>query len=115
MDLFPQMEHSYIESLHSAILSLKVGYRRAVLEKKTNLSNGEGNFGSTGPTSQRGPLKLVTNIPVGPNRNGPFHLMYQPKLPEFWVDWKAPLKVPIVSKQQERLLKGRTESGKMSV
>ena len=24
-------------------------------------------------------------------RNGPFHLMYQPKFPEFWVEWKAPL------------------------
>ena len=29
-------------------------------------------------------------IPVGPNRNGPFQLMYQPKFPEFWVEWKAP-------------------------
>ena len=34
--------------------------------------------------------KLVPNIPVGQNRNGPFHLMYQPKLPELWVEWKAP-------------------------
>ena len=24
------------------------------------------------------------------NRNGPFHWMYQPKFPEFWVEWKAP-------------------------
>ena len=42
-------------------------------------------------TSQRGPSsKLVPNILVGPNRNGLFHLMYQLKLPEFWVEWKAP-------------------------
>ena len=73
--------HSW--STHSAILSLKAGYRREVLGT-TNLSNGKGNFGSTGPTGQRGPpSKLVPNILVGPNRNGPFHLMYQPKLPEF--------------------------------
>ena len=83
----PQMEHSYIKSLHSAILSLKAMYRRAVLGT-TNLSNGKGNFG---PTGQSGPpSKLVPNIPVGPNRNDSFHLMYQPKLPEFWVEWKAP-------------------------
>ena len=36
------------------------------------------------------PSKLVPNIPVGPNRNGPFHLMNQPKFPDFWVEWKAP-------------------------
>ena len=35
--------------------------------------------------------KLVPNIPVGPNRNGPFHLMNQPKFPEFGVKWKVPL------------------------
>ena len=29
-------------------------------------------------------------ISVGPNRNGPFHLMNQPKFPEFGVEWKAP-------------------------
>ena len=55
------MEHSYIESLHSTILSLKAGYRREVLGT-TNLSNGKENFGSTG---QRGPpSKLVPNIPL---------------------------------------------------
>ena len=78
------------ESLNSAVLSLKAGYRRAVLGT-TNLSNGKGNFGRTGPTGQSGPpSKLVPNIPVGPNRNGPFYLMYQPKLLEFGVEWKAP-------------------------
>ena len=41
-------------------------------------------------TGQRGPpSKLVPNIPVGPNRNGPFHSTYQPKILEFWVEWKA--------------------------
>ena len=47
------------------------------------LSNGKGHFGPTyrnDQTGQRGPpSKLVPNIPVGPNRNGWFHLMYQPK------------------------------------
>ena len=59
------------------------------------LSNGQGHFGPTNwndQTSQSGPpSKLIPNIPVGPNRNGPFHLMYQPNFPEFWVEWKAPL------------------------
>ena len=33
-------------------------------------------------TGQSGPpSKLVTNIPIRPNRNGPFHLIYQPKFP----------------------------------
>ena len=40
-------------------------------------------FGPTDRNDQTGhsgpPSKLVPNIPVGPNRNGPFHLMYQPK------------------------------------
>ena len=41
-------------------------------------------------TSQSGPpSKLVANILVGPNRSGPFHLMYQPKFPEFWDEWRA--------------------------
>ena len=75
------------------LLSLQAGYKRAVLGT-TILSNGKEHFGPTDrndQTGQRGPpSKLVPNIPVGPNRNGPFHLMYQPKLPEFWVEWKAP-------------------------
>ena len=58
-----------------------------------NLSNGKGHFGPTDRdkrTGQSGPhSKLVPNITVGLNRNGPFHLMYQPKFPEFWVEWKA--------------------------
>ena len=47
MDLFPQMDHSYIESLHSVILSLKVGYRTAVLGT-ANSSNEKGHLGPTG-------------------------------------------------------------------
>ena len=45
-------------------------------------------------TSDSGPhSKLIPNISVGPNRNGLFHLLYQPKLPEFWVEWKEPLTI----------------------
>ena len=61
----------------------------------TILSNGKGHFGPTDrndQTGQSGPSsKLVPNIPVGPNGNGPFHLVYQPKFPELWVEWKAPM------------------------
>ena len=43
-------------------------------------------------TSQSGPpLKLVPNIPDRANWNDLFHLMYQPKLSEFWVEWKVPV------------------------
>ena len=61
--------------------------------------SGKAHFGPTDRNDQtchgRPPSKLVPNslnILVGPNRNGPFHLMNQPKFPEFWVKWKAPLK-----------------------
>ena len=61
----------------------------------TILANGKAHFGPTDRNDQTGhcgpPSKLVPNIPVGPNRNGPFHLMNQPKFPEFWVEWKAPV------------------------
>ena len=55
----------------------------------------KGHFGPTDRNDQSGqsgpPSKLVLNILVGPNRNGPFHSMYQPKFPEFGVEWKTPL------------------------
>ena len=58
---------------------------RAVLGT-TILANGKGHFGPTDRNDQTGhsgpPSKLVPR---------PFHLMYRPKLPEFWVEWKAPL------------------------
>ena len=60
----------------------------------TILSNGKGHFGPTDRDKRTGqsgpPSKLVPNITVGLNRNGPFHLMYQPKFPESWIEWKAP-------------------------
>ena len=60
----------------------------------TILSNGKIHFGPTDRKDQPGQgltvFKAGPNIPVGPNRNGPFHLTYQPKFPEFWVEWKAP-------------------------
>ena len=63
--------------------------------RPTVLSNGKGHFGPidrNDKTGQSGPpSKLVPNIPVGPKRISPFHLMYQPNSPEFWVEWKAPL------------------------
>ena len=62
--------------------------------RDNNFVNGKGHFCSSDrndQTGQRGPpSKLVPNMPVGPNRNGPFHLICQPKFLEFWVEWKAP-------------------------
>ena len=61
------------------------------------MSNGKRHFGPTDRNDQTGqsrpPSKLVPNILVRPNRNGPFHLMYQPKFLEFWVEWKAPFTI----------------------
>ena len=72
--------------------SCKQGYKRAVLGT-TILPNGKRDFGPTDrndQTGQRGPpSKLVPNIPVGQNGNVPYHFMYQPKFPEFLVEWKA--------------------------
>ena len=74
------------------VLHLQAGYKRAVLGT-TLLSNGNGHFGRpTRPLKED--HKMVPNIPVGPNQNGPFHLMYQTKLREFWVEWKRPALKP---------------------
>ena len=74
------------------LLFLSAGYKRAVLGTAI-LSNGNGHFGPTDrndQTGQRGlPSNLVLNIPIGPNRNAPFYLIYQPKLQEFGVESKA--------------------------
>ena len=56
-------------------------------------------------------FKLVPNIPVGPNRNGPFHLMCQPKFPEFWVKWKAPLETLVSAVRVERIVEPEGEKG----
>ena len=44
------------------------------------LAQCSGHFGPTDQIDQTGqsgpPVKLFPNIPVGPNRNGPFHLMW---------------------------------------
>ena len=99
------------------LLFLQAGYKRAVLGT-TILSNGKEHFGPTDrndQTGQRGPpSKLVLNIPVGPNRNGPFHLMYQPKLPEFWVEWKAPQVFKIEGFVCKRFLPSLTPSPQLS-
>ena len=58
------------------------------------MSNGKGQFGPTDRNDQTGqsgpPSKLVPNILVGPNRNCSFHLMYQPKCPDFGLNGKRP-------------------------
>ena len=63
------------------LLFLKgVGPKRSVLGT-TLLPNGKGHFG------QRATFK------AGPEYSGRTkakHLPYQPKFPEFWVEWKAP-------------------------
>ena len=55
----------------------------------------KGHFGPTdrdnGTSQSASPSKLVSNILVGPNWNGLFHLMYQPKFPEFELKGKRPV------------------------
>ena len=60
---------------------------------------------SVRPTGQRRPpSKLVPNIPGGPNRNGLFHMMYQPKFPKFGVECKAPKMIRILINSSKSLL-----------
>ena len=62
--------------------------KRAILGT-TILSNGKGHFGPTDQNYKTG--QSEPNIPVVPNRNDLFHLMYQPIFPDFGVEWKAVL------------------------
>ena len=39
--------------------------------------------------------------PIKVDRTGPFHLMYQPKFPEFWVEWKVPLGIELWPSRKE--------------
>ena len=60
---------------------------------------------SVRPTGQRRPpSKLVPNIPGGPNRNGLFHMMYQPKFPKFGVECKAPKMIRILINSSKSFL-----------
>ena len=60
---------------------------------------------SVRPTGQRGPAsKLVPNIPGGPNPNGLFHMMYQPKFPKFGVECKVPKMIGILINSSKSLL-----------
>ena len=60
-----------------------------------NLSNGKGHFGLIDRNERTGqsgaPSKLVPNIPVGPNRNGPFHLISNRNFRNFGLNGKRPL------------------------
>ena len=62
------------------LLFLYGGYKRAALGT-TILSNGKGHFGRTDRDNRTGqsgpPSKLVPNIPVGINRNGPLHFTHR--------------------------------------
>ena len=58
--------------------------------QKIPLAQWSGHFGPTDQIDQTGqsgpPVKLFPNIPVGPDRNGPFHLMWPrlgPKRPGY--------------------------------
>ena len=73
-----------------ATVRLVAEYKKAVLGT-TILSNGKGLFALTdrdNSTGQRGPPSKAGPVYSG---NGPFHVMYHPKFPEFWVEWKAPI------------------------
>ena len=74
-------------------------------------SKGKGLFSPTDwndQTSQRGPpSKRVPKIPVGPNQKSLFHLMYQPKFLEFWIEWKKPFLFSIQEFPSKLLKNGR--------
>jgi len=51
---------------------------------------GMANFSLTGLTGESGPHpEVVLNIPDGPDRKGPFHLISNQYFRNFW-QWKAP-------------------------
>ena len=62
--------------------------RRAVLGTR-NLINGTANFGRDIPTGISGPPpEVIPNIPVGRNRNGPFHLISDRNFRNLWHNGK---------------------------
>ena len=64
-----------------------------VLLSRLPKSGGKGRFGPTDRNDWTGqsepPSKVVLNIPVGRNQNGPLHLISYRKLPELKAEWKA--------------------------
>ena len=57
----------------------------------TILSNGKGNFGATNRNDRTGRSVPPSNIPVEPNRNGPFHLVSNRNFRRFGLNGKHPL------------------------
>ena len=67
--------------------------KSAVLRRseEINLVKWKRTFRSDRPKwPDRSKWAMQLQIPVEPNRNGPFQWMYQPKFSEFWVEWKGP-------------------------
>ena len=58
------------------------------------MSNGKGHFGLTDRNDQTGqsgpPSKVVPNIPIGANQNGPFHLISNRNFRYFGLNEKRP-------------------------
>ena len=63
----------------------------------------KGHFSPTDRNDQTGQSGLrrwsQIYILVGPNRNGPFHLISNRKFPKFWAEWKA----PVIFKFEDRI------------
>ena len=60
--------------------------------KNRFVKNGTANFDRNIPTEITGPpLKVIPNIPVGRNRNGPFHLNSDRNFRNLWHNGKHPL------------------------
>ena len=55
------------------------------------LSNGKGHFGLTYRNDQTGQSGPPSNIPVGPNRNSPFHLISNRNFRNFGLNGKRPI------------------------
>ena len=76
--------------------SCKAGYKRAVLqgqqfcqmERDSSVRQTDRNDRQTGRSGP--PSKVLPNIPVRPNRNGPFHLISNRKFRNFRAERKEP-------------------------
>ena len=83
------------------------------------VSNGNGHFGPTYRNDQTGqsgpPSKVVPNIPVGPNRNGPFDLISNRNFRNFGLNGKRPIFVAEEGSEGMQVnlgLKGSQKGGK---
>ena len=74
------------------LLPLFIPFPNSLIRAKNRfVKNGTANFGRNIPTEISGPPpEVIPNIPVGRNRNGPFHLISDRNFRNLWHNGKHP-------------------------